>query len=70
MATEVVQFREDPDALAYLRDRGINPNEFAREAFEANLRRLKAEEKVERLESLQIDLPRPVVDLIREDRDR
>lgn len=70
VVSEVVQFREDSSELAYLRERGINPNEFAREAFEANLRRMKAEEKVEQLESMGVDLPRPIVDLIREDRER
>lgn len=70
MATEVVQFREDEDVLAYLRDRGINPNRFAREAFEATLRKLRAQEAADELADVQAELPRPVEELIREDRDR
>lgn len=69
MATEVVQFREDSEALAYLRGRGVNPNEFAREAFEANLRKIRAQETAEKLSEVQADLPRPVAEIIREARD-
>lgn len=69
MPSEVVQFREDAGSLAFLRERGINPNEFAREAFEANLRKLRAEETAEELGAVQADLPRPIEEIIREARD-
>jgi hypothetical protein len=69
MPTKVVQFREDEESLAFLRERDINPNEFAREAFRSTLRRLQAEEVTDRLANVQADLPRPVEDLVREDRD-
>lgn len=69
MPSEVVQFREDSDRLAFLRERDINPNELAREAFRATFRRLQAEEVAERLEQIELDLPRPVEELVREDRD-
>lgn len=46
MATEVVQFREDEAVLAHLRRSGINPNEFARAAFEEKYRVLGVAEKV------------------------
>lgn len=68
--SEVVRFRMNEEALEYLRERGVNPNRFAREAFDANLRRMRAEETVEQLDAISLDLPRPIVDLIREDRDR
>lgn len=68
--SEVVQFREDPEALGYLRERGINPNRFAREAFEAMLRKLKAEEAADELAGIQARLPRPIEEMIREDRER
>jgi hypothetical protein len=69
MASGVVQFRQDEDKLKALRERGINPNEFAREAFEAMLRRLEAEEAMRELGKVKARLPKPVADLIREDRD-
>ncbi len=70
MGSDIVQFREDDEALAYLRARGVNPNEFGREAFEATLRRLRAEERMAKLGKVGAKLPRPIQDLIREDRDR
>lgn len=69
MSSGIVQFREDEDALEYLRERGVNPNEFGREAFEAALRRLRAEEKVDALEDRRARLPRPIEELVREDRE-
>ena len=69
MASEIVQFREDPEALAFLRERGINPNEFAREAFESMLARLKMREKAEALGKLNVRLPEPIEDIIRRDRE-
>lgn len=69
MSSGIVQFREDEDALEYLRERGVNPNEFGREAFEAALRRLRAEEKVEALESGKARLPRSIEEMVREDRE-
>lgn len=69
MASEVVQFRKDAESLAFLRERGVNPNEFAREAFEANLRRMRAEETAEELGAVQADLPQPIEEIIREARD-
>lgn len=69
MGSGIVQFREDEDALEYLRERGVNPNEFGREAFEAALRRLRAEEKAEALEDRKTRLPRSVEEMVRGDRD-
>ncbi|HEV8360389.1 MAG TPA: hypothetical protein VGR28_08060 [Candidatus Thermoplasmatota archaeon] len=69
MATDVVQFREDANTLAYLRARGISPNTFGREAFQAALRRLRSEEAMARLARAKVRLPRPIEDIIREDRD-
>lgn len=64
-----IQFRANEDLLDYLRDRGINPNEFARETFKAKVRRIRAQETAEKLAEVQADLPRPVEEIVREDRD-
>lgn len=69
MSSGIVQFREDEDALEYLRERGVNPNEFGREAFEAALRRLKAEEKADALADRAASLPRSIEEMVREDRE-
>lgn len=67
--SEVVQFREDEAALAFLRQRGINPNAFAREAFERAMRRLRAEETIRAASKVRARLDKPIEDLIREDRE-
>ena len=64
-----VQFREDPAVLAYLEKRGLNPNELARSAFEAEVRRIRAKEKFARLRARDIRLPASGASLIREIRD-
>ncbi len=69
MPSDVIQFREDREAVQYLRERGINPNEFGREAFEAALRRLRAREAMDQLSEVGARLPKPVEDLVREDRE-
>lgn len=52
MATEVVQFRYDPAGLQFLRNNGLAPNEVAREAFRAEMRRLEALDQMEQLRQL------------------
>jgi hypothetical protein len=69
MTSGVVQFREDGALLAYLRKRGLNPNEFAREALERAYRRLRMEEANRRLEKFAFRLPKSAAELVREDRD-
>lgn len=65
-----VQFREDEGIIAFVEKLGLNPNEVAREAFEREVRRLKAEEKVKKLRSYTIRLaPGEAARLVREDRD-
>ncbi|MGQ0536133.1 MAG: hypothetical protein ACT4PT_08680 [Methanobacteriota archaeon] len=51
-----VQFREDDDVVAYVEALGENPNEVAKRAFEAEVRRLKAHEARRKLAKL--GLPR------------
>lgn len=67
--TDRVQFREDEGTLAFVRDLGLNPNQVAREAFEAEVRRLRAQHRHEKLQAAGIELPRPAAEMIREDRE-
>jgi hypothetical protein len=71
MATEVLSFREDAEAIAYLREKGINPNQFAKEAFERTLRLAKLEESLAWFKAHPFNPvdKRPVEDIIREMRD-
>jgi hypothetical protein len=70
LVTDRVQFREDEDVLAYVASLGLNPNEVARRAFEREVRRLRADEKVKKLRAFKIRLaPGEAVRLVREDRD-
>jgi hypothetical protein len=70
MTSEVVQFRIDKDILDELRKDRINPNEFGREAFQAQLRWRENEERLKRLFRTKIRLEKAAVDLIRDERDR
>lgn len=70
VVTGRVQFREDEEVIAFIEKLGLNANEVAREAFEREVRRLKAEEKVKKLRSYKIRLaPGEAARLVREDRD-
>jgi hypothetical protein len=64
-----VQFREDADVLAFVESQGVNPNELARELFEAEVRRMKAKRRREKLNARPIRLGFDPVAAIREDRD-
>ena len=72
MATEVVQFRFDPDGLEFLRRQGLNPNQFAKESFASAVRRMRAQATLERLRELAphgVDWGGPAEDVIRRMRD-
>jgi hypothetical protein len=69
MATEVLSFRLDTRDVAYLRKHGLNPNEFAKGAAEAFLRRLRAQSGVDALAKAGWTLPKPVEQVLREMRD-
>ena len=64
-----VQFRLEEEALAFLRERGINPNERARDLLQAEVRRLQAEDRHRRLEAMRVPMPRRGEEMVREDRD-
>lgn len=69
--TDRVQFREDEDVIAFVESLGLNANDVAREAFEREVRRLKAEAKVKKLRSFNIRLGgESAAKLVREERDR
>lgn len=66
-----VQFREDPEVLRYVEARGLNPNEVAKRAFEAEVRRMKVDESWARIRAANIRLGgRSVAEDVREDRER
>lgn len=70
MAVTRVQFREDDALVAWVVAQGLNPNEFAKQAFEDQVRRLRVKAKFERLRSFKIDAPPgSAARWIREDRD-
>lgn len=64
-----VQFREDEEVVAYVERQGYNPNEFARQAFEEAVRRLRAEDRARRLREAEIELPGSTAEAVREDRE-
>lgn len=65
-----IQFREDEELLAYVQSKGLNPNEVAREAFEAEVRRMKADDKYDRLAKLGLRFSKDPTESVREDRER
>lgn len=68
--TDRVQFREDEDVIAFVESLGLNPNEVAREAWAAQVRKLRTRAKHEKLRKLSIKLPPgEAARLVREDRD-
>jgi hypothetical protein len=73
MSTDVVQFRFASAELEFLRKEGLNPNEFAKEAFEEGLRMLRARVRSEQIESIRRRIKIvPGTDfaaVVREDRD-
>ena len=69
MKTGIVQFREDETVLRRLRREKINPNQFARQAFDAALRRKEIEANMRALRAMPIRLGEPAPDAIRRDRD-
>ena len=65
-----VQFREDPGVLEFVKARGLNPNEVARKAFEAEVRRMKGDDWLSRLRQLQKGMrPFAVEDVVRDIRE-
>lgn len=69
MATARIQFREDEESVSWLKERGINPNELARDLLEAEICRLRAKEWAEKIKAMKINLPRPAALIIREERE-
>lgn len=66
----VISFRVSDDDEAALRRAGVNPGQLAKEHVEAEARRRRAAELVDRLASFGWKASRPSEDIIREDRDR
>jgi hypothetical protein len=56
--------------LRYVEARGLNPNEVAKRAFEAEVRRMRTADHWARIRGARIHLGRSTADDVREDRDR
>ncbi len=69
MPSGVVSFRVDEKDLKALKKKGINPNAFAKEAFEGKLRRLSLAESIEWFKAHPVRLAEPVEKTVREMRD-
>lgn len=67
--TDRVQFRTSEEVLAYLRSQGVSPNDLARTLFDAEVRRLRAEDRLARLRGMGVTLPRGADEMVREDRE-
>lgn len=70
MATSIVQFREDIADIEFLKAKGINPNDFARQAFEDALRVVRAQERYDALRALRFKVKEDPAIFFRRERDR
>lgn len=72
MAASVnVQFREDPEVVAFVKRLGLRPGEVAKAGFEKEVRRLQALQHRRDLQALGAKLPKGVAEkAVRESRDR
>jgi hypothetical protein len=64
-----VQFRIDDPWVEFLHARGLNANEVARRAFEAEVRRMRALDAQERLRRLHVTFTGDAAALVREERE-
>lgn len=67
---EPIEFRVEEGTVTFVEELGLDPSELARELFVAEVRRLRAQERHERLTEADIRLPRPAAEIVREDRRR
>lgn len=68
--TTRVQFRAGQETLDYLRAKGLHPNEVAKALFEAEVRRMRAEDRHARLQGMQVRMPPGGgAEMVREDRE-
>lgn len=65
----VVSVRLTPDQLLFLKKKKIKPGPFAKQAVDKAIARLMFREAMDYVRKHPIKLDRPVVDIIREDRD-
>lgn len=67
------QFRTDPKFIRAVRERGLNPNDFARQVFEQEARKILADDWLARLRELQKKMkpwkPEEMARAVREARD-
>lgn len=66
----IVQFREGEAEVDYVRSKGINPNELAREAFQQAVHHLRSQDRYEAIRRVRFPFPEPVGDALRSERER
>jgi len=64
-----VQFRIEPPFVEFLQARGLNANEVARRAFEAEVRRMRAADAQERLRRVRVTFRGDAAAVVREERE-
>ena len=64
-----VQFRIDGPFMDFLQGKGLNPNEVARRAFEAEVRRMRAADAQERLRKVRVSFTGDAAALVRHERE-
>lgn len=67
---ERIDFPQDEETIVFVEGLGLDPDDLAKRLFEAEVHRLKAERRHERLEEAGITLPRSAADIVREERGR
>lgn len=70
MVSVIVQFREAETDVAYVRSKGINPNELARDAFQQAVHHLRSQDRYEAIRRVRFPFPEPARDAIRSERER
>jgi len=53
-----IQFREEREVVAFVEGKGLKASALAKEAFEREVRRLRAEEHAHQLEAFNVKLPK------------
>ena len=70
VASVNIQFRMDSDVVSYVEAHGLKASQLAKEAFEREVRRLRAEDHGKRIAAFNIKLPKGLAEkAVREARD-
>jgi CO/xanthine dehydrogenase FAD-binding subunit len=70
VASVNIQFRMDRDVVAYVESHGVKASQLAKEAFEREVHRMRAEDHAKAIAAFKIKLPKGFAErVIREARD-